>query len=62
MSSITDYTDRATCIIFGDGAGAVMLEPTEDGTGLMDSLLKGDGAGRHVLHMKAGGSSKTTFT
>ncbi|MCO5276471.1 MAG: ketoacyl-ACP synthase III [Saprospiraceae bacterium] len=58
MSSITDYTDRATCIIFGDGAGAVMLEPTEDGTGLMDSLLKGDGAGRHVLHMKAGGSVK----
>ncbi|MCB0603572.1 MAG: ketoacyl-ACP synthase III [Saprospiraceae bacterium] len=58
MSSITDYTDKATCIIFGDGAGAVMLEPTEDGTGLMDSLLKGDGAGRHVLHMKAGGSVK----
>ncbi len=58
MSSITDYTDRATCIIFGDGAGAVMLEPTEDDTGLMDSLLKGDGAGRHVLHMKAGGSVK----
>ena len=58
MSSITDYTDRATCIIFGDGAGAVMLEPTEDGSGLMDFLLKGDGAGRHVLHMKAGGSVK----
>lgn len=58
MSSIVDYTDRATCIIFGDGAGAVMLEPFEDGTGLQDSILKGDGAGRHVLHMKAGGSVK----
>ena len=58
MSSIVDYTDRATCIIFGDGAGAVMLEPVEDGTGLIDSVLKGDGAGRHVLHMKAGGSVK----
>jgi len=58
MSSIVDYTDRATCIIFGDGAGAVMLEPFDDGTGLQDSILKGDGAGRHVLHMKAGGSVK----
>lgn len=58
MSAIIDYTDRATCIIFGDGGGAVLLEPVEDGTGLIDSILKGDGAGRHLLHMKAGGSVK----
>ncbi|MDX1684508.1 MAG: beta-ketoacyl-ACP synthase III [Saprospiraceae bacterium] len=55
MSSIIDYTDRTTCVIFGDGAGAVMLEPNED-YGLIDSILKGDGSGRHVLNMKAGGS------
>lgn len=58
MSSIIDYTDRATCIIFGDGAGAVLLEPTEDEAGVMDSLLRSDGSGRHFLHMKAGGSVK----
>ncbi len=58
MSSIVDYTDRATCIIFGDGAGAVLLEPTEDGLGIQDSILKSDGAGREFLHMKAGGSEK----
>jgi 3-oxoacyl-[acyl-carrier-protein] synthase III len=58
MSAIIDYTDRATCIIFGDGGGAVMLEPVEDGTGIVDSVLKGDGSGRHLLHMKAGGSVK----
>lgn len=58
MSSIIDYTDRATCIIFGDGAGALLLEPTEDGTGILDSILKSDGSGRHYLHMKAGGSLK----
>jgi len=58
MSAIVDYTDRATCIIFGDGAGAVMLEPVEDDLGIVDSLLKGDGSGRHLLHMKAGGSVK----
>lgn len=58
MSAIVDYTDRSTCIIFGDGCGAVMLEPVEDGTGIIDSLLKGDGSGRHLLHMKAGGSVK----
>jgi len=58
MSSIIDYTDRATCIIFGDGGGAVMLEPTEDGTGIQDSILKSDGSGRQYLHMKAGGSLK----
>lgn len=58
MSSIVDYTDRATCIIFGDGAGGVLLEPTEDGTGVIDSVLKSDGSGREFLHMKAGGSLK----
>ena len=58
MSSILDYTDRATCIIFGDGGGAVMLEPSDDGTGIQDSLFRSDGAGRHHLHMKAGGSLK----
>ena len=58
MSSIVDYTDRATCIIFGDGAGAVMLEPSEDGLGIQDAILKSDGSGREFLHMKAGGSAK----
>ncbi len=57
MSSIVDYTDRTTCIIFGDGAGAVMLEPTNEGVGVIDAVLKGDGKGREFLHMKAGGSS-----
>jgi 3-oxoacyl-[acyl-carrier-protein] synthase III len=56
MSSIVDYTDRQTCVIFGDGAGAVLLEPTEDGLGIQDSILKSDGSGRDYLHMKAGGS------
>jgi len=56
MSSILDYTDRTTCIIFGDGGGAVMLEPREDGTGVQDQILKADGSGREFLHMKAGGS------
>lgn len=56
MSSIMDYTDRSTCIIFGDGAGAVLLEPTEAEEGVMDSILKSDGVGRHYLHQKAGGS------
>lgn len=58
MSSIVDYTDRATCIIFGDGAGAVLLEPSEDGLGVQDSILKSDGSGREFLHMKAGGSAR----
>lgn len=58
MSSIVDYTDRATCIIFGDGAGAVMLEPSTDGTGITDSILRTDGSGREFLHQKAGGSVK----
>lgn len=56
MSSIIDYTDRTTCVIFGDGAGAVLLEPAEEGYGLMDSILKSDGKGREFLHIKAGGS------
>jgi 3-oxoacyl-[acyl-carrier-protein] synthase III len=56
MSSIVDYSDRSTCVIFGDGAGAVMLEPREDDTGIYDAILRGDGSGRQFLHMKAGGS------
>lgn len=58
MSSIIDYQDRATCIIFGDGGGAVLLEPSEDGNGLIDSKLYSDGVGVQHLHMKAGGSVK----
>lgn len=58
MSSIVDYTDRATCPIFGDGAGAVLLEPTSEDVGIIDSLLHSDGAGRVHLHQKAGGSEK----
>ena len=58
MSSIVDYRDRATCIIFGDGAGAVLLEPTNDNVGIIDSILKTDGSGEAYLHMKAGGSRK----
>lgn len=58
MSSILDYTDRSTCIIFGDGAGAVLLEPTTDGYGVIDSILGVDGSGRAHLHQKAGGSVK----
>ena len=58
MSSIVDYQDRTTCIIFGDGAGAVMLEPSRDGLGVQDAILRSDGSGREFLHMKAGGSVK----
>lgn len=58
MSSIIDYTDRNTCVIFGDGAGCVLLEPNTDGLGILDSQLRIDGAGRHYLHQKAGGSQK----
>lgn len=58
MSSIIDYTDRATCIIFGDGAGAVLLEPCNDGNGFQDAILKSDGSGRDYLNIKAGGSLK----
>lgn len=58
MSAIIDYSDRSTCVIFGDGGGAVLLEPTTEDVGMMDSILKSDGAGRHFLHQKAGGSVK----
>lgn len=58
MSSIIDYKDRATCIIFGDGAGAVLLEPTTEDVGVKDFILKSDGAGRNFLFMPAGGSLK----
>tara|TARA_A100001035_G_C27781730_1_gene502127 strand:- start:1651 stop:2652 length:1002 start_codon:yes stop_codon:yes gene_type:complete len=58
MSSIIDYQDRATCIIFGDGAGAAMIEPNYEGLGIHDEILKSDGSGREFLHMKAGGSVK----
>lgn len=57
MSAIVDYTDRTTCIIFGDGAGAVLLEPNLEGFGVKDSLLKSDGSGCNYLRMKAGGSA-----
>jgi 3-oxoacyl-[acyl-carrier-protein] synthase-3 len=56
MSSIVDYEDRATCPLFGDGAAAVMLEPTYDDTGIIDSILQVDGSGAKYLHMVAGGS------
>ena len=56
MSSMVDYTDRATCPIFGDGAAAFMLEPTTEDVGIMDSILRTDGKGLPFLHMKAGGS------
>lgn len=58
MSSIVDYTDRQTCVIFGDAAGAVLMEPTTDGTGIQDTILRTNGAGRVHLHQKAGGSVK----
>lgn len=56
MSSILDYTDRATCIIFGDGAGAALFEPNDEGLGLQDEILKSDGIGREYLKIDAGGS------
>ncbi|WP_339708121.1 beta-ketoacyl-ACP synthase III [uncultured Kriegella sp.] len=56
MSSIVDYTDRTTCIIFGDGAGAVLFEPNTEGLGLQDEYLRSDGVGRNFLKMDAGGS------
>jgi len=58
MSSIVDYTERSTCIIFGDGAGAVLLEPNTEGFGIIDSILKSDGTGESHLHQKAGGSRR----
>ena len=57
MSSIIDYTDRQTCVIFGDGAGAVLLEANTEGNGVIDSILRTDGAGANDLYMKAGGSN-----
>jgi len=56
MSAITDYTDRTTCPLFGDGAGAVLLEPVEEGLGIRDSILQVDGSGVNHLQMKSGGS------
>ncbi len=58
MSAIVDYTNRETCVIFGDGGGAVLLEPDTEGFGIMDAILKSDGSGRIHLHQKAGGSVK----
>ena len=58
MSSIVDYTDRTTCIIFGDGGGAVLLEPDEEGYGIVDTIMRSDGSGRVYLNQKAGGSVK----
>ncbi|HLT73797.1 MAG TPA: beta-ketoacyl-ACP synthase III [Ohtaekwangia sp.] len=58
MSAIMDYTDRTTCIIFGDGAGCVLLEPTTEEVGVMDSIHRSDGSGETYLHMKAGGSRR----
>jgi 3-oxoacyl-[acyl-carrier-protein] synthase-3 len=57
MSSIVDYTDRTTCVLFGDASAAVLLEPTTEDVGLKDSILQSDGSGRHYLYMKAGGSA-----
>ncbi len=56
MSSIVDYTDRTTCVLFGDAAAAVLLEPNTEGYGLMDSILRSDGSGANYLRMKAGGA------
>ena len=56
MSAIVDYTDRTTCVLFGDGAGAVLLAPSLDGHGIMDYILRSDGSGGEFLKMKAGGS------
>tara|TARA_B100000780_G_C21072791_1_gene431756 strand:+ start:212 stop:1201 length:990 start_codon:yes stop_codon:yes gene_type:complete len=58
MSSIVDYEDRTTCVIFGDGSGAVLLEPNQEGMGIQDAILRSDGSGREYLHMKGGGSIK----
>ena len=58
MSAIVDYSDRSTCVIFGDGAGVVLLEPDTNGFGIQDSILKVDGSGKKYLHQKAGGSVK----
>jgi 3-oxoacyl-[acyl-carrier-protein] synthase-3 len=60
MSSIIDYTDRATCIIFGDGAGVALFEPNYEGLGLQDEYLRSDGIGRDFLRIEAGGSQMPT--
>jgi 3-oxoacyl-[acyl-carrier-protein] synthase-3 len=57
MTSILDYQDRTTCVIFGDGAGAVLLEPNEEGLGVLDFILRSDGSGRQYLIQPAGGSA-----
>ena len=56
MSAIVDYTDRTTCVLFGDGAGAVLLEPNTEGFGIIDTIIKSDGSGQPYLNQKAGGS------
>ena len=56
MSAIVDYTDRTTCVLFGDGAGAVLLEPAEEGFGILDAILRSDGSGQAHLIQRAGGS------
>lgn len=56
MSAIIDYSDRATCVLFGDGAGAVLIEPSANGHGILDTIIRSDGAGMSHLHQKAGGS------
>ncbi len=56
MSAITDYTNRSTCILFGDAAGAVLLEPNDEGNGMVDSILRSDGVGAEFLYQAAGGS------
>jgi 3-oxoacyl-[acyl-carrier-protein] synthase-3 len=58
MSSITDYTDRTTCPLFGDGAAAVLIEPVEENLGVIDAILDADGSAMQHLHMKAGGSAR----
>lgn len=58
MSSIVDYKDRKTCILFGDGAGAVLLTPNKSDSGIVDSILRSDGTGKEHLHQKAGGSRR----
>lgn len=58
MSSIVDYTDRSTCPLFGDGAAAMLIEPSNDGTGVVDFIAQSDGIGRNYLYMKAGGSCR----
>ncbi len=58
MSAIVDYSDRTTCVLFGDAAAAVLLEPNTEGLGIQDSILKSDGSGEPYLHMKAGGSRR----